>query len=55
MWLEDNKGAEHCVGTYDDAYAVIRMLVRGELTEIELSYVHRIEDKRGYEKALVQC
>ena len=55
MWLEDSKGIEHYVSTYDDAYAVIRMLNKGELTEMGLSYVHRIEDKRGYEKALVQC
>lgn len=33
VWLEDSKGVEHYVSTYDDAYAVICMLNRGELTE----------------------
>jgi len=46
VWLEDNKGAEHYVGTYDEAYAIINILDRGELTEVGLSYVHRMEDKR---------
>ena len=46
VWLEDSKGAEHYVGTYDDAYAVISTLDKGELTEVGLSYVHRMENKR---------
>ena len=50
MWLGDSKSAEHYVSTYVDAYAVIRMLDEGELTEIELSCVQRMEDREVMRK-----
>lgn len=50
MWLGDSKSAEHYVSTYDDAYIVISMSDTGELTEIELSCVQRMEDREVMRK-----
>lgn len=50
MWLGDSKSAEYCIRTYDDAYIVISMSDTGELTEIELSCVQRMEDREVMRK-----
>ena len=50
VWLEDNKGAEYYIGTFDDAYAVIRLLDRERLTDTGLSYVQRREDRKAMRK-----
>ena len=50
IWLEDSKGAEYYIGIFDDAYAVIRLLDRGKLTDTGLSYVQRMEDRKAIKK-----
>ena len=50
IWLEDEKNTEYYVGTFDDAYAVIRLLDRERLTDTGLSYVQRREDRKAMRK-----
>lgn len=50
VWLEDDKGAEYYVGTFDDAYDIIRLLDRERLTDTGLSYVQRREDRKAMRK-----
>mgnify|MGYP001308178768 FL=1 len=50
IWLEDEKNTEYYIGTFDDAYAVIRLLDRERLTDTGLSYVQRREDRKAMRK-----
>lgn len=50
VWLEDSKGVEYYVGTFDDAYDAIRLLDREKLTDTGLSYAQRMEDREAMRK-----
>lgn len=46
VWLEDNDGREHYVGTFDDAYEVVYQIDKRMLTEAGMLYIQRIGDKK---------